>query len=105
MASPVVAAPALAAYGLGTSSRMVAFQSTLQLEAPPDVRGRVFALFDVLWQSAHLLSLAASGLLADAVGVRAVYVGGGLLVLAAFAVGWAGATSWPPRGDTSPATR
>ncbi len=83
----------------------VAIQSTLQLEAPPDVRGRVFALFDVLWQSARLLSLAAGGLLADAVGVRAVYVGGGLLVLAAFAVGWAGATSWPPRGDTSPATR
>jgi MFS family permease len=97
VANPVVAAPALAAYGLGTSSGMVAFQSTLQDEVRPDLRGRVFALFDVLWQSARLLSLAAGGLLADAAGVRAVYLAGGLLLLTAFAVGWAGTPATPAR--------
>jgi len=105
VASPVVAAPALAAYGLGTSSGMVAFQSTLQHEAAPDVRGRVFALFDVLWQSARLLSLGAGGLLADALGVRAVYLCGGLLLLAASAVGWAGAPATSARGDGSAGAR
>jgi len=99
VASPVVAAPALAAYGLGTSSGMVAFQSTLQHETPPDVRGRVFALFDVLWQSARLLSLGAGGILADALGVRAVYVCGGLLLLAAFGVGWVGGPTTPSPGN------
>jgi MFS family permease len=102
VASPFVAAPALAAYGLGTSSGMVAFQSTLQHEVPPDLRGRVFALFDVLWQSARLLSLAAGGLLADAFGVRAVYLTGGLLLLAAFAVGWVGTPATSSRAGASP---
>jgi len=104
VASPLVAAPALAAYGLGTSSGMVSFQSTVQHEAPAAVRGRVFALFDVLWQSARLLSLAAGGLLADVLGVRAVYVAGGLLLLAAFAVGWVGApTTACPAGESEAA--
>ncbi|MDP8975735.1 MAG: MFS transporter [Actinomycetota bacterium] len=101
VASPFVAAPALAAYGLGTSSGMVAFQSTLQHEVPPDLRGRVFSLFDVLWQGARLLSLGAGGLLADAVGVRAVYLAGGLLLLAAFAVGWLGTPVMSSREDGS----
>ncbi len=101
VASPFVAAPALAAYGLGTSSGMVAFQSTLQHEVAPDLRGRVFSLFDVLWQGPRLLSLAAGGLLADALGVRAVYLAGGLLLLAAFAVGWSGTPVRSSREDGS----
>lgn len=99
--SPLVAGPALAAYGMGTSSGMVAYQSTLQHEAPAAVRGRVFALFDVLWQGARLVSLAAGGLMADAFGVRAVYVAGGVLLVAACAVGWAGGP--PTRSPMTPA--
>jgi MFS family permease len=54
---------------------------------PEDLRGRAFAGFDVLWQSGRMLSLLGGGLLADAVGIRAVYLLGGLLLLAAAAVG------------------
>lgn len=88
--TPLVAAPALAVYGVGTSTGMVAYQSTLQREVPADVRGRAFALYDVLWNAARLVSLGMGGMLADRVGVAAVYVVGGILLLAAFTVGWAG---------------
>ena len=100
--SPAVAVPALAVYGVGTSSGMVAFQSTVQHEAPAAARGRVLALFDVLWQGARLVSLGLGGLAADAFGVRAVYVGGGALLVAACAVGWAGGPGAPGgRSDTT----
>jgi predicted MFS family arabinose efflux permease len=85
--SPVVALPALALYGVGTSTGMVAYQSTLQREVPSELRGRAFALYDVLWNGARLVSLGLGGLLADTIGLRAVYLVGGLLLLAAFAVG------------------
>lgn len=78
---------ALVAYGLGTSTGAVAFHSLLQAETPEPVRGRVFASFDALWQAGRLVSLLAGGLLADAVGVRAVYYLGGVLLLGAAAVG------------------
>ncbi len=52
------------------------------------MRGRAFALYDVLWNAARLVSLGAGGLLADVVGIRVVYVIGGMLLLAAGAVGW-----------------
>lgn len=93
VASPALALPALAAYGVGTSSGMVAYQSTLQQEAPGPVRGRVLAVFDVMWQAARLVSLGAGGLVADAMGVRAVYVGGGVVLLGACAVGCIGSPS------------
>jgi len=35
-------------YGVGTSTGMIAYQSTLQAEVPDRLRGRTFALFDVL---------------------------------------------------------
>ena len=85
---PVVAGVALAAYGVGTSTGMVAYQSTLQAEVPAEVRGRAFAFFDVLWNGSRLASLGLGGVLADAVGIRAVYVLGGTLLLAAGAYGW-----------------
>jgi hypothetical protein len=58
---------------------------------PDELRGRAFAGFDVLWESGRLLSLLGGGLLADVVGIQAVYLLGGLLLLAAAAVGAAGA--------------
>lgn len=93
---PIVAGAALGLYGVGTSTGMVAYQSTLQTVVPPAVRGRVFAFYDVVWNATRLLSLAAGGLLADALSIRAVYAIGGLLLLAAALVGFT-----TPREETT----
>lgn len=85
--SPILAGAGLVAYGASTSTGMIAYQSTLQREVPDRLRGRAFALFDVAWNGARLVSLGAGGLLADAVGIRAVYVVGGFLLVAAALVG------------------
>lgn len=42
-----IAALALVAYGVGTSTGAVAFQATLQVEVPDQVRGRTITVFDV----------------------------------------------------------
>ncbi len=84
---PVLAGGALTLYGVGTSTGMVAYQSTVQSAVPPEIRGRVFALYDVLWSAARLISLGAGGLLADALSIRSVYVIGGLILLVAAGVG------------------
>lgn len=69
-----------------TSTGMIAYQSTLQRLVPSETRGRAFAFYDVLWNSARLLSLAAGGVLAD---IRIVYViSAGLLFCAAAAAGF-----------------
>lgn len=81
------AAAALAVYGLSTSTGSVTFTSLVQSRVPEQLRGRAFAGFDVLWQTGRLLSLLGGGLLADAVGIQAVYLLGGLLLLLAAAVG------------------
>lgn len=80
----------LLAYGIGTSTGAVTFHSLLQAETPEQLRGRVFAGFDMLWQSGRVLSLLAGGLLADTIGIRAVYYLGAVLLLAAATAGWAG---------------
>lgn len=85
--SPVLAGGALALYGVGTSTGMVSYQSTLQRVVPPDVRGRAFALYDVLWNGARLVSLGLGGVLADVISVRSVYVAGAVLLLLAAAIG------------------
>jgi MFS family permease len=86
-----LAAAALVLYGLSTSTGAVTFSSLVQSRVPDELRGRAFAGFDVLWQSGRLLSLLGGGLLADAVGIQAVYLLGGLLLVAAAAVGAVGA--------------
>ncbi len=91
---------ALVAYGIGTSTGAVTFNALLQAETPEQLRGRVFACFDMLWQSGRLLSLLAGGLLADTLGIRAVYYLGSALLLAAAAAGWAGLRSSPTRPFT-----
>ena len=63
------------------------FSSLVQSRVPKHLRGRAFAGFDMLWQTGRLLSLLGGGLLADAAGIRAVYLVGGLLLLAAAALG------------------
>jgi MFS family permease len=92
---PLAAGIALGAYGVGTSTGMVAFQSTIQTQTPTETRGRVFALYDMLWNSARLVSLGLGGLLADAAGVQAVYLAGAALLAAAALVG---------TGSTGPAS-
>ncbi|GAC1331575.1 MAG: MFS transporter [Mycobacteriales bacterium] len=99
---------ALVGYGLGTSAGNVTFSTVLQSHVPPELRGRVFSAFDVIWQSMRLVSLLLGGLLADALGIRAVFYLGGLLLVAAALAGLSAgrgtagdsAPSWgpPPEG-------
>lgn len=88
-----LAAGALLFYGLSTSTGHVTFSSLIQSRVPEGMRGRAFAGFDLLWQTGHLLSLLVGGVLADAVGVQAVYLLGGVLLLTAAGVGALGARS------------
>jgi len=82
-----VALVALALYGLGTSTGAVSFNALLQAQAPEQARGRVFATMDVLWQAGRLTSLAVGAAVADTLGIPAVYLLGGILLLLAAAVG------------------
>lgn len=79
----------LAAYGLGTSTGNVTYQTTLQTLVPDDRRGRVFAFYDVVWQTGRLASIGIGGVLADTLGITAVYYLGGALLLLAATVGLA----------------
>lgn len=82
---------ALALYGVGTSTGMVTYNSLLQAEVPDQNRGRVFAGFDMIWQAGRLASLGLGGAAADALGIQAVYILGGVLLLLAGSVGLAAA--------------
>jgi len=85
-----VALIALAGYGLGTSAGAVTFNSLLQSLTPEHLRGRVFAAFDMLWQSGRLLSLVLGAALAAWLGIEAVYYFGGALLILAALLGWRG---------------
>lgn len=85
--NPIVAGGALVVYGMSTSTGMVAYQSTLQTLVPAETRGRAFAFYDVLWNAARLLSLAAGGVLAEVSDIRLVYVVSAVLLFAAAGVG------------------
>lgn len=87
VANPLVAGGALVAYGMSTSTGTVAYNSTLQAFVPPETRGRAFAFYDVLWNGARLLSLAAGGVVAELADVRVVYVVSAALLMSAAAIG------------------
>ncbi|GAA3164601.1 hypothetical protein GCM10010531_16140 [Blastococcus jejuensis] len=74
---------ALVAYGLGTSTGNVTLSTLIQSHVPEALRGRVFSAFDLIWQAMRLASLLFGGLLADTLGIRAVFYAGGVLMLAA----------------------
>lgn len=75
---------ALGAYGFGGSVGNVTFNSILQSVIPDDKRGRVFAFYDVVWQTGRLASIGIGGILADTAGITAVYyLGGSVLIIAA----------------------
>jgi MFS family permease len=90
LSSGVGGAALLSLYGINTSSGMVAFQTMVQREVPGDIRGRVFALLDVVWQTGRLASIAIGAVLAASIGIRALFVLGGTLLTLAGAVGFAG---------------
>ncbi len=94
---------ALACYGLGTSTGNVTFSSVIQSHTPAQLRGRVFSAFDIIWQSMRLASLLLGGVLADTLGITAVYYTGGALLLAAAAAGLLTARPQPgpPKDATS----
>ena len=83
-----VALGALAAYGFGTSTGNVTYNSALQATTPERLRGRVFAFYDIVWQTARLISIGVGGVLADQLGIRGVYIMGGILLLAAGTLGF-----------------
>jgi MFS family permease len=78
---------ALAVYGVGTSTGHVTYQTVLQTTVPDRFRGRVFALYDMVWQSARLVSIGLGGVAAEALGIRAVYLLGGALLIGAGLLG------------------
>lgn len=82
-----VALGALSVYGVGTSTGNVTYNSILQTVVPDRLRGRVFAFFDIVWQTGRLASIAGGGLIADHLGVTAVYLLGGALLIGAFVMG------------------
>jgi len=90
---------ALALYGVGTSTGMITYTSLLQAEVPAQNRGRVFAGFDMIWQTGRLASLGLGSAAADALGIQAVYILGGVLLLLAGTIGLAGLR--PVKGSRS----
>ncbi|HUZ69179.1 MAG TPA: MFS transporter [Candidatus Saccharimonadales bacterium] len=79
----------LAIYAVNTSTGMIAYQTLVQRSVPLRVRGRSFALLDMVWQVGRLVSVAIGGVIAAAAGIRVVYVIGGVLLIAAGALGTA----------------
>lgn len=102
VANPTVAGAALVVYGMSTSSGMVAYQSTLQTLVPAETRGRAFAFYDVLWNTARLVSLAVGGVFADIIDVRIVYVVSAGLLLVAAVVGLTTRPIRPPFVGVNP---
>ncbi len=89
----------LGLYGVNTSSGMVAFQTMVQREVPSNLRGRAFALLDVVWQTGRLASIAIGAGLATTIGIRALFVLGGALLVLSGALGFASLSrGFRPRG-------
>ncbi len=72
----------------------------LQTGVPDRIRGRVFAFYDVVWQTARLASIGLGAVLADAYGITVVYVTGGALLLTAGVLG-VSLAGRPPRPASS----
>ena len=71
---PIIAGGALVVYGMSTSTGMIAYQSTVQTLVPAETRGRAFAFYDVVWNTARLVSLAVGGVVAEVADVRIVAI-------------------------------
>jgi hypothetical protein len=85
-----------AASYLASAALLIALPAGRSLMAVPTRGGRAFALYDVVRDAARLISLGLGGVLADKVGIQAVNILGGSLLLTAFLVGWTAPTSARP---------
>jgi MFS family permease len=65
---------------------MPLLNTLIQTMVPANVRGRVFAIEQVMWNTAPLTSFIVTGIAIDAFGVQPVYVTLGILVLSAAVV-------------------
>jgi predicted MFS family arabinose efflux permease len=71
--------------GVGASFVGVPMQTLIQVQTPPDMRGKVFGFQNNIVNIALSLPLAIAGLLADGLGLRMVLVSmGGIVWLAGF---------------------
>ncbi len=86
-----VALAILVAYGIGTSTGAVTYGTVLQRRVPDRIRGRVFATLDVVWSAGEIASIGVAGLLVDRIGITAIYLGGGAILVLAGLIGvvWA----------------
>lgn len=82
-----VALAILFAYGVGTSTGAVTYNTVLQRRIPDHVRGRVFATLDVVWAAGEIASIGVAGFLADRIGIAAVYIAGGAILTLAGVIG------------------
>jgi len=85
---PLLGQMLLFIYGVNTSAGMVTYQSAMQSEVPDRVRGRVFSLMDVGWNTGRIVSVGLAGILADRFGVVVVYYLGGTLLIGAGLLGF-----------------
>jgi DHA3 family macrolide efflux protein-like MFS transporter len=75
----------LAVAAMGANGLLNAFyngpiSAVIQTTVPPEMQGRVFTLFTSICQGVYPISLAILGPVVDLIGLRAWYIGGGLLV-------------------------
>lgn len=82
-----IALALLLAYGIGTSTGAIAYSTVLQRRVPDGMRGRVFATLDVVWAAGEIASIGIAGVLADRLGITAVYIGGGAILALAGIIG------------------
>ncbi len=82
-----IALAILIAYGIGTSTGAVTYSTVVQRRVPDTIRGRVFATLDVVWATGEIASIGVAGFLADRIGIAAVYVSGGAILILAGVIG------------------
>lgn len=83
------AGAALGLYGIGTSTGMVAYNSLPQAKILSRNRGRLFAGYDMIWQTGRLISLGLGGATVGVLGIQAVGRLGGVPLLLAGSLGLA----------------
>ena len=84
---PLLGQILLFVYGLNTATGMMTYQTVMQTQVPDAIRGRVFTLMDMGWNLARIVSVVLGGVLADRLGIAAVYYAGGTMLIVAGAVG------------------
>jgi MFS family permease len=67
--------------GIGAAFVGVPMQTLIQVQTPPDMRGKVFGVQNNVVNIALSLPLAIAGLLADAIGLQQVLIGMGIIVI------------------------